>query len=146
MRDFPKLASELFMQGCSCSESVVQAAYETGLLDRELDPELLNQITSPFSQAMGTHQCLCGAVAGSQIVLGLIFGRKNTQDDPHQIKNVAKSFVEKFKAQRKVTCCGALSGKFLHDPTARRANCTAIVGECAALVQEVVREKTGISV
>jgi len=146
MREFPKLAAELFSQGCSCSESVIKAAYETGLLDKNLDPELLNRISSPFSGAMGTDQCLCGAVASSQLVLGLIFGRKTTQDDPHQIKIIAKSFIEKFKEQRKVTCCQALSGKFKDDPKAKRANCTEIVRECAAIVQVVIKEKTGISV
>jgi len=142
MQDFPKLAADLFMQGCSCSESVVKAAYESKIIDQNLDPELLNLITSPFSGAMGTHECLCGAVAGSQIVLGLLFGRKETQDDPYKIKEIAAEFLDKFKEKRKVACCRVLRAKYKDNPMEARMNCGNIVAECAQILQSMIIEKT----
>ena len=56
-------------KGYSCSESVVMAAIELNIVPREL----LSVATS-FSGGMGSG-CLCGAIAGSQIVIGYLFGK-----------------------------------------------------------------------
>ena len=145
-KNFSEKAVELFAKGHSCSESVVKAAYETGIIDQSLDPEFLNMIASPFSSAMGNNECLCGAVAGSQIILGLIFGRKNSMNDPHKIKKIAAEFNNKFKEKRKVTCCRALRAKFKDDPIARSANCMSIVKECADILQAMIEERACVSV
>jgi C_GCAxxG_C_C family probable redox protein len=93
---------------------------------------------------MGTHECLCGAVAGSQIVLGLVFGRKSFRDDPHKIKEIAAEFVKRFKEKRNVTCCRALRAKYKDDPMANRQNCAAIVGECADILSDLIRERMNL--
>ena len=64
-------AVEYFNQGYSCSESIVMEAIEKGLVPKELLP-----VATSFSGGMGSG-CLCGAIAGSQIVLGYLFGKEN---------------------------------------------------------------------
>ena len=77
-------AAEYFNNGYSCSESIIMEAIEKGLVPEEL----LSAATS-FSGGMGSG-CLCGAIAGSQIVLGYVLGRSNA-------RAAAKKFIEEFK-------------------------------------------------
>ena len=44
MSDFSKKAEDKFMEGYSCSESVVRAAYDEGLIDNSVSVELLTRI------------------------------------------------------------------------------------------------------
>ena len=68
-------AIKYFKEGYSCSESVVQAAIDKGYAPKEL----LSAAT-PFSGGMGIR-CLCAAVAGSQIIIGSMFGKNEERDD-----------------------------------------------------------------
>lgn len=146
MDNFSKLATDLFMQGNSCSESVVRAACRSGLCGNDVPDDVVNMITSAFSGAMGTHDCLCGAVAGSQIVLGLIYGRTSFRNDPHKIKAIAAEFVKRFKEKRKTTCCRALRAKYKDNPLANRQNCATIVGESAEIVNDIIRERINVAI
>ena len=64
-------AVEYFLDGNSCSESVVSRAIELGLCDKEL-----LSVATPFSGGIGSG-CLCGAVSGSLLVIGHLFGKNN---------------------------------------------------------------------
>lgn len=140
MSDFSKKASDLFMQGYSCSESVVKAAHETGIIDKNIDANILNKIVSPFSGAMGDHQCLCGAVAGAQMVLGLTRGRVGPADDPHQIKQLASEFNAKIKEKRgvKSLCCRVMRAGVDKDPAAQRENCRDIVQDSSEILENIL--------
>lgn len=140
MSELQYLSKILFNQGYSCSESVIRGAYEAKILDQNLDIESLNQAVSPFSAGMGESGCICGAVASAQIVLGLIFGRKDSSVSPKEMKTISKSFVDKFKEKRKATCCRVLTAGFdFHSPE-RRDNCAEIVQDVTALLEEHIKE------
>ena len=68
-KKFIDLAPNYFMQGYSCSESIACAAVELGLAD-----ENFVSIATSFSGGMSSG-CLCGAVAASQMVIGLLHGK-----------------------------------------------------------------------
>ena len=68
-----QMAADNFLnKGYSCSESIVQAA-----IDLNIVPKELLSVATSFSGGMGSG-CLCGAIAGSQIVLGYLFGKGKT--------------------------------------------------------------------
>ena len=140
MQNLPDIAAEYYRKGYSCSESVVRAAYDSGIIDKRIDLEMLNAISSPFSGGMGGTGCLCGAVAGAQIILGLIAGRKSSESDPHGIRNLSRGLVEKFKEKRKATCCRVLSAPYKNNPAERRQNCTELVRESAEILETVLKE------
>jgi len=137
---FQEKAKELFNSGYSCSETIIRAAYEQGMLNQKENIEFLNQLASSFSGGMGENGCLCGAVAGAQMVIGSIFGRKDKNTSPKNIKAVSKEFIDKFKEKRKATCCKVLSAGFdFHSPE-RRENCLYIVNDAAELLESHVKE------
>ena len=88
-------AVENFKNGYSCSESIVKAAIDEGLIP----VDFLSAATS-FSGGMG-QGCLCGAIAGSQMVIGFIHGKGKTG----KARALAKEFIEEFKKTHKATCC-----------------------------------------
>ncbi len=127
-----ELAKNYFLSGYSCSEAVVQAAADKGYISQEA-----LAIATSFSGGMGVR-CLCGAVAGSQMVIGAMFG-KNSERDGKKARALAKEFSEKFAQKYKVNCCKVLSSGYdFHSPE-RKAHCATMVGDCAIILDEIIK-------
>ena len=84
-------ASDYYKQGYSCSESVVKAAIDAGLCD-----ESLLSTATVFSGGMSSG-CICGAVAGAQLVLGHNFGKGNAKNNPEIARQKAKEFMDEIE-------------------------------------------------
>ena len=130
-KNFTQLAPKYFMEGYSCSESIAKAAVELGLTTEDFI-----SIATSFSGGMSS-KCLCGAVAGSQMVIGLLHGK--TKDNTARAK--AKEFFEKFTNTHKVACCKVLSAKFddFHS-IERKQHCQNLVLECSQILDEMLSE------
>lgn len=121
-------AAENFKNGYSCSESIVKAGIDEGLL-----PEAFLSAATSFSGGMG-DRCLCGAIAGSQIVIGYLHGKGKTE----KARALAKEFIEEFKKSHKATCCRVLSAGFdFHSPE-RKAHCVNMVYDAAEILDKVL--------
>ncbi len=127
-------ALENFKNGYSCSESVVKAAADKGLVSPALIP-----IATPFSGGMSSG-CLCGAVAGMQLVIGALKGRQDSSQDSSQARALAKEVMDRFKAQHKFTCCKALTAGLEHGSPERKQNCCKFVTECAGILEALTQE------
>lgn len=126
-------ASNYYKSGFSCSESVIKAAIDKGLCDKSM-----LAVATAFSGGMSSG-CLCGAVAGSQMVIGSNFGKMNSLGNEETARQKAKEFIEEFKKGRKATCCKVLSAGL--EGMARKENCTKIVEECAEILENLIGEK-----
>lgn len=123
-------AVENFKKGYSCSESIVKAAIDEGLIPAEFLP-----CATSFSAGMSSG-CLCGAIAGSQMVIGYIHGKGKTES----ARGLAKEFIDEFKKSHKATCCKVLTTGFdFHSPE-RKAHCTNMVYDCGKIL-EIILEK-----
>lgn len=141
---FIRKAQENYLHGYSCSEAILVTAKEEGLISPEANIKELMQIASVFSGGMGSG-CLCGAVAGAQIATGLLFGRKELNEDSNNIRSLSAKFIKRFKEKRKATCCKILTMKYKDDPKARRQNCSTIVMDCAELLYNLAEEELKVS-
>ena len=121
-------AAEYFNNGYSCSESIIMEAIEKGLV-----PEELLSVATSFSGGMGSG-CLCGAIAGSQMVLGYVLGRSNA-------RVAAKKFIEEFKINHKATCCRVLTAGLDMASPERKAHCTNMVNDCSKILEEMIKVK-----
>lgn len=140
MNNMDEKAVELYKSGFSCSESIIRAAYQCKAINKSTDIETLTRIASSFSGGMGESGCLCGAVAGAQIILGMNFGRKDSSVRASEIKAISKSFIEKFKEKEKVTCCKALTAKYDFGSPERKSHCANIVKNTALLLSDHIKE------
>ena len=131
-KKFIDIAPKYFMQGYSCSESMAAAAVELGLANQDL----ISTATS-FSGGMGSG-CLCGAVAGSQMIIGLLHGKNKD----NTARALAKEFYQRFTSIHKVTCCKVLTKDFkdFHSPE-RKNHCTNMVADCSKILDEMLIEK-----
>lgn len=128
-------ASDYYKQGYSCSESVVKAAIDAGLCD-----ESLLCIASSFSGGMASG-CLCGAIAGAQMVIGHNYGKKNAKENQELARAMAKEFIDEFKKNHKATCCRVLTTGLEFGSAERKQNCTALVAECSEILEKLIKSK-----
>ena len=127
-----ELAVKYFVDGYSCSEAMVQAAADKGYISQEA-----LAIATSFSGGMGVR-CLCGAVAGAQMIIGAMYG-KNNERDGKKARALAKEFNETFAQKYKVNCCKVLSAGFsdFHSKE-RRAHCAGMVNDCAVILENII--------
>ena len=121
-------------KGYSCSESVVKAAIDEGLCD-----ESILACATAFSGGMSSG-CLCGAVAGAQLVAGFNFGRENSKGNPNEAREKAKEIIEEFKRRNKFTCCKVLTAGL--EGAERKAHCSKMVADGAEIAEEAVKVKS----
>ena len=128
-------AAEYFNQGYSCSESIIMEAIEKGLV-----PEEILSVATSFSGGMGSG-CLCGAISGSQMVIGYLFGRNNKSGNEVQARAMAKQFISEFMKTHKATCCRVLTrGMDMASPE-RKAHCSNMVNDCSKILEEMIKTK-----
>lgn len=127
-------AIEYFMQGYSCSEAIVKAAIDKGLADENILP-----LASPFSSGLSSG-CLCGAVAGMQLIFGAMYGRDNKERDGIVARKLAKKSVEMFKEKNKFTCCKALTSGYDMTSPERKQHCVTMVQTCADIIEKLIKQ------
>ncbi len=137
MENFKNKAVDFFNEGYSCSEAMIQAASDFSLIDKE-DAKILNKAATVYSGGMGSR-CLCGAVAGVEMVVGYLFGREDNSSSPAYAKQLAAELIDSFREKRKVTCCKALSAKYEFASPERRENCKSIVYDAAEILENIVK-------
>lgn len=137
-----KDAEELFRGGFFCSEAVVSAIRSNFELDV---PEEVIAMASGFPVGIGRSKCLCGAVSGGVMAIGLIFGR-TVQKDPQveQTLALSKELHDWFKSAngKNALCCRILTKEFDMGAGEHREQCIRFTGMVAGKVAEmIVREK-----
>lgn len=132
-------AAEYFTNGYSCSESLIKWAVDEGLVSEEVLP-----LATPFSGGMGSG-CLCGAIAGAQMIIGSQFGRDNKQGNELLARAKAKELVQRFTQKHGATCCRVLTRGMEMASPERKAHCVNMVDECENLVKDLLNfENLGI--
>ena len=120
-------------------QAIQQARQDLGLAD-----ESFVSIATSFSGGMSSR-CLCGAVAGSQMVIGSMYG-KNAERDGKKARALAKEFNETFAQKYKVNCCKVLSAGFdFHSPE-RKQHCSGMVSDCAVILEDIIKANQNINV
>ena len=128
-------AAEYFQNGFSCSESLIKWA-----IDEDLVSEELLSVATPFSGGMGSG-CLCGAIAGAQMIIGFQYGRDNKHGNEVLARAKAKEFIKRFTETHKATCCRVLTRGLDMASVERKAHCTNMVNDCQILVEDILKIK-----
>ena len=133
-----KDAEDLFRGGFFCSEALMSAIRSNFELDV---PEAVIAMASGFPVGIGRSKCLCGAVSGGVMALGLFFGR-TVQGDPKVEKNlaVAKELHDYFKEAngKNALCCRILTKEFDMSKGEHKEQCIQYTGMVARKVAEII--------
>ena len=124
-------AAEYFQKGYSCSESMIKWAIDENLVSADLFA-----IATPFSGGMGSG-CLCGAIAGAQMIIGSQFGKENNYGNEVLARTKAKELIQRFTEMHKATCCRVLTRGMEMGSPERKAHCVNMVDDCQKFVEEI---------
>ncbi|MEY8437192.1 C-GCAxxG-C-C family protein [Atopobiaceae bacterium 24-176] len=140
-------AEELYRSGFFCCEAVMSAIRSDFGLDV---PEEVIAMSSGMSVGAGRSGCMCGALNGGILALGMVFGR-TTPDGPKDPKvnalmaltNELHDWFRDATAKRAV-CCRVLTRGFDMGSGEHREQCIAFTGLAAGKVAEILCRELGV--
>jgi C_GCAxxG_C_C family probable redox protein len=134
-----KKAEEMYRSGeFLCSEAILLVANK--FLGKPM-PNKIVKLASGFPVGMGTAGCVCGALSGGIMALGLKFGRAKPRAKIPGMFEASKELHDRFKARRGHTCCRVLIHHLQMGSPEHLEQCTVITGEVAADVIEILSRK-----
>lgn len=135
-----KDALYIFNHGYACSESVIYALRKN--LDLPISDDAI-AMSSGFPWGLGDPGCLCGALAGSTMVLGYCFGRR-TPGDP-KVKRcfaLTAELHDGFCEHCGAACCRLLIEGYDRNDPARKAKCDSYVKYAVTKTAEIILRET----
>ena len=117
-----------------CSEAVVQTINDA--LEKPY-PEEIVRLASGFPVGLGKAQCLCGAVSGGEMALGMVYGRVHGEPMNPKMFEKAKALHDYIKEEYGSLCCRVITRQWNGDnfqSPERKQHCIAITGKVAQWV------------
>lgn len=140
-----KDAEDLFRGGFFCSEAVVSSIRSNFEIDV---PEVVISMASGFPVGIGRSKCLCGAVSGGVMAIGLVFGR-TVQKDPQveETLRLSKELHDWFKEAngKNSLCCRILTKEFDMAQGEHKEQCIRFTGMVAGKVAEMIIREKGLT-
>ena len=130
-------AGQYFKNGYNCSESIVRAGAD--LLEIKLDEQTLRTATG-FGGGIGHAGCVCGALAASVMVIGLLKGRTSADESRVEAYNLSGEFHQRFQEKFGATCCRVLN-QHEFETRDHLVTCVKITGNTMALLADFLQEK-----
>jgi C_GCAxxG_C_C family probable redox protein len=97
------------------------------------------RLASGFPEGMGNSGCLCGALSGAVIAMGLFLGRNGPGiGNGHTVKQAVADLQERFKAVYKSSCCRVLTKGLVYGSRLHRRQCAQISGEAARMAAGIM--------
>ncbi len=132
-----ELAGKNFKDGYNCAESVVRTFRDFFQLD--VSDEAL-KMSSGFGGGLGHAGCMCGALSGATMVLGMLQGRASKEQSRGPIYSSSQDFHSIFTEQFGAACCRVLNPHEFGSQEQRRT-CLKITGTTADLLLKYIQEK-----
>ncbi|TGE33371.1 C-GCAxxG-C-C family (seleno)protein [Desulfosporosinus sp. Sb-LF] len=130
-------AGNKFKDGLNCAEAIVHTFNE--ILKNPLNHEGLKMATG-FGGGLGHAGCMCGALTGSTMILGLFKGRVDPGQSREPSYDLAHQFHDRFVNEFGGTCCRGLNLHEFDSPEHLR-RCLKLTGGTAKLLMEFIQEK-----
>ncbi len=121
-----------------CSEAVIHTINE--LLGWPF-PKEITKLASGFPIGMGKSGCLCGAVSGGQMALGMVYGRNHGESMDEKMFPIAAELHDYIKEIYKSTCCRVITKNYEFNSPERKKHCIQITGLVAAWIANKLIEE-----
>jgi C_GCAxxG_C_C family probable redox protein len=119
-----------------CSEAVLVTLNRA--LDGGLREEQALALAAPFAEGIGGSGCLCGALSGALMSIGLLVGRGNPIGHRKETQKAAGNCIKRFKLRFGSACCRILSKKGGKEAKAHFSRCSELTAEAARLSAELI--------
>ena len=133
-------ARNLFLtRQLQCAQAVLCSLNEG--LRGGLRRDVAARLASGLAEGLGGSGCLCGALSGGVLALGLFMGKDrrsllNASGSSYSTALLHRDFTERFGS----TCCKVLSKKVKHDRKAHFEQCAEMTGAVAEIASRIILE------
>ncbi|HHW95036.1 MAG TPA: hypothetical protein GX736_03810 [Mogibacterium sp.] len=137
-------AKEIFTTGFMCSESalyILNKYYELGIGEEGI------AMSTGFPYGFGDGGNVCGAVAGTTMALGKVFGR-SVKGDPSFQKclDVTRELNEDIAKKYKTSICPELIADYEFSTPERKAFCIEVLFECLRSFAKIMERECGVEI
>lgn len=129
-----------------CSEAVAHTI--NNALGKPYDENVI-KLASGFPIGMGKSGCLCGAVSGGQMALGMAYGRSHGESMNDKMFPLSAELHDYTKEHYGSTCCRIITRQWAGDnfqSPERKKHCIEITGRIAEWVADKLIEDGQITV
>ena len=119
-----------------CSEAVLTTI--NNLLGKPYADDVV-KMASGFPIGMGKAGCLCGAVSGGQMALGIVYGREHGEPMRDEMFPAAAALHDYVKQEYGSNCCRIITRQWAGDnfmSPERKKHCIEITGKVAEWVAD----------
>ncbi len=135
-------ACKCFDEGFNCAQAVLSTYSEQFGLDKKT----ALKVSCGFGAGMGRMGETCGAVAGAYLLIGLMYGKCDKDDNPAKEKTYAlvQEFSKRFKQRNQSTICrelikvDLLSGDRQTIDAQVKTVCPKMVRDACEIVEELL--------
>ncbi len=114
------------------------------MLDKPYD-ENVTKLASGFPVGIGKSGCVCGAVSGGVMALGMVYGREHGEAMQEKMFPMSADLHDHIKGIYKSTCCRVMTRNFEFASPERKAHCIKITGEVAAYIAEKLYDENELN-
>ena len=107
----------------------------------ELPDALAVRLASGFPEGIGRSGCLCGALSGAVMALGLFLGRSGPGlGHGRPVKTAVAALQREFKSAYKSSCCRILTRDQTYGSREHMNHCARISGKTARMAARILLE------
>ncbi|MEJ2725304.1 MAG: C-GCAxxG-C-C family protein [Deltaproteobacteria bacterium] len=104
-----------------------------------LEGDIAIRIASALPEGLGGSGCLCGAVGGGVLALGLFLGGSRPEGRVRRrVQAASKELHDLFRGKFGSTCCRILSKNSIADPKKHFNQCADLTGEAAGMTAGIL--------
>ncbi len=136
-------AEEYYKRGdFYCSEAIMKTIKDA--FEMPISDDII-RVTSGLGGGMGMSGCVCGALSGGNVVLGLVFGRTTPKDPQVDITmRLTNELHDIFRAHHKTACCRIHLKKVEFGSDDHIAQCSYFTGDMAYEVAKIICRELNI--
>ena len=148
LKKVQKDAEDSYRGGFFCCEAVMHAIRSNFEIDV---PKEVIGMASAMSVGAGRSGCMCGALNGGILALGMVFGRTEPlgpkDPDVNKCMSYSNELHNWFKENNKknAVCCRVLTREFDMGKGEHKEQCIWFTGLCAWKVGEIMCRELGIT-
>lgn len=122
-----------------CTEAVLTVINQG--LRGDLPADLAVRLASGLPEGLSGSGCLCGALNGGALAIGLFLGRSGPGiHNNRNVRQATRDLHERFRERYGSTCCRILTRQVVYGSSAHFDHCAGLTGTAAELAAGIILE------